>query len=74
MNYMGHELTNKLIKLIMPESKPSKMRTPQGVVTRKSVTNKIKELLTLPTKENKTEQTNKQTKANEIITRKSKNK
>lgn len=28
----------------------------------------------LPTKQNKTEQTNKQTKANEIITRKSKNK
>ena len=40
------EVTNKLIKLIMPESKPSKMRTPSGVVTIKRVTNKIKELLT----------------------------
>ena len=40
------EVTNKLIKVIMPESKPSEMRTPSGVVTVKRVTNKIKELPT----------------------------
>ena len=46
MNYMAHELTNNLIKLVMPESTPSKMPTPLSVVTMQSVANKIKELLT----------------------------
>ena len=43
MNYMG-----QVIKLVMSESKPSKMPTPfqQSVVTMESVTDKVKELLT----------------------------
>ena len=65
MNDMGHESKNKLLKLVMSESKPSKMPTPfqKSVVTMESVTDKVKELLA-PDKKKKLNQNYHQTKEN----------